>query len=967
MKRWGILVAALCFFAGMARAQAVINENLETATLYVDVVNGNDNNPGTQALPFKTIGKSVGVAEANNQTGIGTHVYVNPGLYRENIDLQATEKDTLLPETYEAVTPGTVLISGADPYTNWTQYSQNSSIYSTPWTYNFGLCPALTGNAPPQTDIVLRREMAFVNGAQMEQVLSLGQMLEGTFYVDDSGQQLYLWPPEGTNLSGADVELADRGQLWAITNKNGVVLRGLTFEYSADCKSDGAVELNFGPPSQNIEFDTDNFLWNNATGLHVFMATDYTIENAVADHNGAVGMEMFDTIGGLVQNTTADFNNWRGGEGSFFIWGEGGINPYGLINGTFNNINTDWNFSTGIHWDTNNENTTGTNINSRSNFYHGILLERNDGPMNFTNLNLCYNSSAGLTADGGQTTSAGLTLRDSENVTVTDSVMYDNGNAQANVIGEAGGIPILNWQTGQIFTVYTKNITNMNNVFESGGAIQNTLRDSYLNGSDWELFISTLDSQKNTWWNGSTNTPFVLPVPVPGTATDFSGWQTESGQDSSSTFMQPSQNYTAQCTVTPDMPDLWPMMNTAGLVLDPSGQAVSVYTYEPLDGFDTTLNLTMDGITEIPGASATLTPTTIPNGSGSSTFSLSTTTAVPPGTYQVTVLANGGSTTRALSTFLVIPQTSLRFSPSMTLNFGTITVGQKSAPQVLTIANFGTKSVTNLAIGTAPAGFSYTKTCGSSLAAGKSCTVTITFAPNGGSSYHSPLTITDSDPTSPQTVTLTGQGNPVAMLSFSTHLLAFNMVVWNTAAMMSSVVTNTGSVPATFGSFTFSGTGAQYYALTSNTCTGGLNPGDMCTLTVSFTPEELTATSATLTIVDNVLAGQSVITTSGTGKTSITVSPKTLLFGTHKVGTNTTKTVTFTNAGNPLAVAISITGKNPGDFSYTTTCPATVAKGSCTVSVTFTPQAQTADSANLEFNDGDPTSPQIVTMTGTGS
>ena len=80
MKRWGMLAAALCVFAGVAHAQAVINENLETATLYVDVINGNDNNPGTQSEPFKTIGKSVTVTELNNQNGIGTHVYINPGL-----------------------------------------------------------------------------------------------------------------------------------------------------------------------------------------------------------------------------------------------------------------------------------------------------------------------------------------------------------------------------------------------------------------------------------------------------------------------------------------------------------------------------------------------------------------------------------------------------------------------------------------------------------------------------------------------------------------------------------------------------------------------------------------------------------------------------------------------------------------------------------------------------------------------
>jgi hypothetical protein len=967
MKRWGILMGALFVFGGLARGQAVINEGLETATLYVDVVNGNDNNSGSQGEPFKTIGKSVAVAEANNQSGIGTHVYINPGLYRENIDLQATERDTLLPETYEAATAGTVLISGADPYTNWTQYSRNSKIYSTPWTYNFGLCPPVQGTPPPQTDIVLRREMALVNGVAMDQVLALGQMLEGTFYVDDGGQQFYLWPPAGTDLNRADVELADRGQLWAITNKNGVVLRGLTFEYSADCKSDGAVELNFGPPSQNIEFDSDNFLWNNATGLHLFMPTDYTIKNVVANHNGAVGMEMYDTVNGLVENTTADFNNWRGGQGGFYMWGEGGINPYGLINGTFSNINTDWNFSTGIHWDTNNENTIGTNINSRSNFYDGILLERNNGPMQLTNLNLCYNSSPGLTVNGGHTTSAGLAIRDSENVTIENSVMYGNGNGQLNVLGLPGGIPILNWQTGQIFTVYTKDITNTNNVLEATDGGQNTLRDSYLNGGDWHLFINTLNSEQNTWWNGANNTPFVLPVPGLDTATDFSGWQSESGQDSNSQFKQPSKNYTAQCTLTPDLPDVWPVTTGTVLTVDPSGQATSTYSYEPLDGFSTTLNLTMDGISEIPGASATLTPTTIPNGAGSAIFALTAKESVAPGTYQFTVLANGGSMTRALSAFLIVPQTSLRFAPSMTLNFGSVQVGQQSAPQTLTITNFGAKSVTGLVIGSAPAGFTYTKTCGPSLAAGKSCTVKITFSPNAGVNYSSPLTITDSDPTSPQTVTLTGTGIPAAMLQFSTYTMPFGAVIWNTAAMLSSIVTNTGTVRATFGSFTFSGTGAQYFTLQTNTCAGGLNPGDMCTLTVAFTPEVLAKESATLTIIDNTQAGKNTIIMTGTGKTSVTVTPKALPFGTHKVGSHTTKTVTFTNAGNPLVVAISITGQNPGAFSYTTTCKGTVPTGSCTVSVTFTPLAKTSVSANLTFTDADPTSPQNVTMTGTGS
>ena len=155
------------------------------------------------------------------------------------------------------------------PYTNWTPSSQNPSVYSTAWTYSFGLCSPEAGGAPPQPDITLRREMAFVNGTQMTQVLSLAQMVQGTFFVDETGGQIYLWPPSGVDPNSADVEVADRDQLFVITTKNGVVLRGLTFEYSADCVDYGAVELNYGS-SSNFLFDTDSFLWNNASGIHIF-------------------------------------------------------------------------------------------------------------------------------------------------------------------------------------------------------------------------------------------------------------------------------------------------------------------------------------------------------------------------------------------------------------------------------------------------------------------------------------------------------------------------------------------------------------------------------------------------------------------------------------------------------------------------------------------------------------------------
>src|ERR1700722_16180851 len=98
--------------------QANVNEQLETAFLWVDTVAGSDSNPGTQQLPFKTIGAATSIAVPNNSQGIGTQININPGTYRESITLTGPNQPNA-PITFQAVAPGTVFISGAVPYTNW--------------------------------------------------------------------------------------------------------------------------------------------------------------------------------------------------------------------------------------------------------------------------------------------------------------------------------------------------------------------------------------------------------------------------------------------------------------------------------------------------------------------------------------------------------------------------------------------------------------------------------------------------------------------------------------------------------------------------------------------------------------------------------------------------------------------------------------------------------------------------------
>jgi hypothetical protein len=956
---------------GTARGQANVNENLETATIWVDVVNGNDHNQGTQAEPLKTIKKAAHLAEANNKNGIGTKVTINPGLYRENINLEGISgRDTAWPETFEAATPGTVIITGADQYTNWTQYSGNSNIYSTPWTFNFGLCPPLIGPAPREPDIHLRREMAIIDGVPLEQVLTITQMVEGTFYVDDAGQQFYIWPPSGTNLNTADVELADRGQLWAITRKNGVVLRGLTFEYSADCVGDGAVQV-FAGPSQNIEFDTDNFFWNNATGLHLFHPlTNYTVENVVANHNGAVGINGLMSTYGLWLNDTADFNNWRGEQGTYYGWGAAGINNYGNANDSFSNITTDWNAATGFHWDTNLENISATNLNSRSNLYDGVLLERNAGPMNLAQISSCNNANAALLAGGAATTAGGITLRDSQYVTLTNSLMYGNGDSELKVIGIAGGISVLDWQTGLNITVHNQNFTSTGNIMEATDATQAVFRDSYLGGSDWLLFQSTLISNLNTWWNPDNSaTPFIVPAPKLRYATDFAGWQTLTLQDLGSNFMQPLGNPQSVCPVTPDMPDFWLISNYPTLTLDLTGHATYTDTVIPLDGFNRTVNLTFGGVHDVPGLSATVTPATIPNASGSAAFTIAASHSIKPGLYQVTVLANSGSTTRTATAFLHVPNTSVRLS-TLHLNFPDQLVHTTSAPMTVTMYNIGQSPLSIASIKTSNQVFAYTTTCPSSLDAGKQCDINVTFTPALASLYSQTLTITDSDPTSPQIISLTGTGTPYAEISLSSYRANFGVQVYQTPSAPQTVTaTNIGTVPVIFNGYSFSGSNPNDFSDTTD-CGQQLDPGDSCHFMLTFTPQALGNRSAAFNIMDNTSNGSNVIQLAGYGLTAVKISPKFLGFGQVEVDTKSApQTVTLTNSGGILAInGIFLSGKDARQFKQTNTCGSSVpANGSCTIRVLFIPHLAGGKTATLNIEDSDPTSPQTVSLAGIGT
>lgn len=852
-----LVTLILCGSAVVCWSQANVNEALETASIYVDAAKGSDNNNGSNTAPLKTIGAAVSMALNNNYSSIGSKVIINPGTYREAIAIAGGgSRTTALPITLEAATNGTVFVSGADVMTGWVADSANPKLYQNSWPYNFGVCPAQTSPAPFQQEIVLRAEMVIVNGMPLTQVLSLSSMLPGTFFIDDKNAQAYVYPPSGTNMSTAKVEVATRPHLLRDDGQSNVVFRGLTFQYANTCHEDAAVQVD--AKAKNILFDADSFVWNNAMAISFSTAENFTVQNSTAYHNGELGFHSHQAKFDLWQSDTTEYNNWRGAQGAFYTWDSGGAKWMWDHDGTYNSLKAFFNEGNGVAWDTDQLNVTLTGLVSSGNLGNGFQVEKSEGPFSIVNSYLCNNNLLGAAQRGG------VVVRNTELFSLTGSTLWGNSLIQLAVVGIAGGIPINNWETGAAYNTVTKGLTSTGNVLY--GSQPNIFSDSYLGGADWQTFVSTLNSNLNTYYAGSNSSTgaFAIPTPATGTVVDFATWKSTTAQDAGSSWA--SKSAPSQCIVSASAPDFYLGSGTyAGATLDASGHAYFAVSAYGMGGISGNIALTFDGVSSVPGLSASYSPATIPT-NGSSVLTVAAAPTVKPGTYPITILGNQGNMTRTVTLSLVVPKTSLRLSAA-SLTFPGQKIGTTSGPQAVTLTNEGTTALSIASIGTS-GNYAQTNTCGTSVAAGKSCTMSVTFTPRTVGTASGMLTIKDSDGTSPQKVPLTGSGLAAAKVSIKPLSVYFGSVKIGTTASQTVTLKNVGTASLAITNVTIGGTNSADFKDTS-ACGTSLAVGASCTITVKFTPAVKGTRAGTLSIYDNDAYQNSpqVLTLGGTGTT----------------------------------------------------------------------------------------------------
>jgi hypothetical protein len=124
--------------------------------------------------------------------------------------------------------------------------------------------------------------------------------------------------------------------------------------------------------------------------------------------------------------------------------------------------------------------------------------------------------------------------------------------------------------------------------------------------------------------------------------------------------------------------------------------------------------------------------------------------------FLIGLVACGGGSSTGTTTTTTTGTPSASISPA-SLTFASQNTNTTSAAQSITLSNPGTASLSVTSI-SASGNFSQSNNCGTSVAAGGSCIVQVTFTPTSAGTLTGTLTIQDNASGSPQTASLTGTG-----------------------------------------------------------------------------------------------------------------------------------------------------------------------------------------------------------------
>ena len=283
-----------------------------------------------------------------------------------------------------------------------------------------------------------------------------------------------------------------------------------------------------------------------------------------------------------------------------------------------------------------------------------------------------------------------------------------------------------------------------------------------------------------------------------------------------------------------------------------------------------TITVTSSGTADLLNVSASI------SGTGfqinpTSTCPTTVATTLTHGTSCTLVVDFAGSSTVVTGT-VTVTSNAAGTAPTVTLTGGTAPIatvapsaltfvnqasGTASTAQTVTLTNSGTGtlSITGAVLGGANAGdFTLVNGCGSTLAQGANCTLSVKFAPTSTPAGSKTATLSISTNGGTPVVNLAGTSvTAVAVITVTPTALTFTGVAVGSSASKTVSVSNTGNISTTIAT-AISGAGANQFSVRSATgsCGTSLAAGATCSISVRFKPTSTGTKTAALAVTTGV-------------------------------------------------------------------------------------------------------------------
>lgn len=308
-------------------------------------------------------------------------------------------------------------------------------------------------------------------------------------------------------------------------------------------------------------------------------------------------------------------------------------------------------------------------------------------------------------------------------------------------------------------------------------------------------------------------------------------------------------------------------------------------------------------------------------------------------------------------------------------------ISTTSQAQTITITNTGgfTLNVGTPAIsGSSSSDFAITgNTCTIGLAANGSCDISVDFAPTAAGSRTATLNIPSNAPSSPDVVSLSGNGvAQVYRLQVSGDTDFGSQRVNSTGGAHRFIIQNTGNVSIMITGISAAGANSSDFSIVggSDLCSNKtLAVNASCTVSYAFTPSASGNRNATEEVGTNHSGTAISLTLTGTGtQPGLQLSSGSLNFGDQVTGTtSSSQTITISNSGNADLIlgTLTISGANSSSFVISgSTCgsAAIPPSGTCSISISFSPGEAGSQASTLNIPSDAPSNPDAVSLSGVG-